>query len=489
MTKLATCSTAKSTSITRLLIFLLLSSDQYYVVEGSKRTPFYVGTTTATTATTRYDKNNINNRRQRKSATSFGLQKKKTHIRGGDSGAGGVGEVVAAETLPSSQEQEQGNASVTSTAPVRSNVTGGGGSSSTATNSLPTTTGTYSISECQHQGERSYMEDEHYISQSGEFAAVFDGHGGQAVSRYLRQNLYANLQVVLPSVTRDSSRNVTCKGETIQEDDQNGCQGTEDGNHDERSTVTAKTSASPPTLNDYEQALKQALDKVDGEVQRISHWSYQGSTAVAVWVHEEKRESASSDPPRRTILAANVGDSRAVLSRAGAAMDLTRDHKPNDPFEKARVEGLGGKVIWCGLVDSNGKPVENGGVYRINGNLALSRAIGDRSERPLVSAEPEFTHSVIDESDEFIVLGSDGLWDVMSSQEVVSFVHSKLDTIKKESTTDADECEIELPSSTEGKSAALKIEMSSLVTAEALRRGTTDNVTVVIIWLKDGPKI
>mmetsp|Transcript_19399 Transcript_19399/g.27419 ORF Transcript_19399/g.27419 Transcript_19399/m.27419 type:complete len:414 (-) Transcript_19399:33-1274(-) len=405
MNKLTAISKQK-TAFQRLLLFLLIwSSNQLkHDVEASNRTPFYVG---------KNYNSNFNHERQHKSITTswFGFKRNKD-IRGGDSG-GGVEEVLT-ETSLQEKEKEGDSSSVTATAPARSNVS----TTASTTNSLSTATGTYSISECTHQGERSYMEDEHYISQSGEFAAVFDGHGGRAVSRYLRQNLYANLQVVLPSVTRDSSRNVTSKDESLREDG-----GNEEGNQKEtdkadeaRSSATAtKTSSSSPTLNDYEEALTQALDKVDREVQRISHWSYQGSTAVAVWIHEEKRDVLLSDDdattlatatPRRTILASNVGDSRAVLSRAGAAMDLTRDHKPNDPFERARVEGLGGKVIWCGLVDSNGKPVENGGVYRINGNLALSRAIGDRSERPLVSAEPEFTHSVIDESDEFIVLGS-----------------------------------------------------------------------------------
>jgi serine/threonine protein phosphatase PrpC len=71
-----------------------------------------------------------------------------------------------------------------------------------------------------------------------------------------------------------------------------------------------------------------------------------------------------------------------------------------------------------------GKPVPNAGIYRVNGNLALSRAIGDRSERPAVTSKPDVSTYRIEEGDEFIVLGSDGLWDVMSSQEVVTFVHT-----------------------------------------------------------------
>ena len=126
------------------------------------------------------------------------------------------------------------------------------------------------------------------------------------------------------------------------------------------------------------------------------------------------------------MIAANVGDSRAVMSRNGAAIDLTIDHKPNTATEKARVEALGGKVIWCGMVDNEGNPVPNAGIYRVNGNLSLSRAIGDRSERPAVTAKPDMTTFDIEDDDEFIVLATDGLWDVMSSQDAVSFVHSVL---------------------------------------------------------------
>ena len=59
----------------------------------------------------------------------------------------------------------------------------------------------YPVSVCTAQGFRSYMEDEFFLSLDGDFAAVFDGHGGQAVSRYLRKNLYANVQAFLPVST------------------------------------------------------------------------------------------------------------------------------------------------------------------------------------------------------------------------------------------------------------------------------------------------
>lgn len=64
-----------------------------------------------------------------------------------------------------------------------------------------------------------------------------------------------------------------------------------------------------------------------------------------------------------------------------------QDHKPNKQSELERVKQLGGTVRWYGLLEQDGSPMEGMGVYRINGNLAVARAIGDRSERPFVSSE------------------------------------------------------------------------------------------------------
>ena len=313
----------------------------------------------------------------------------------------------------------------------------------------------YDTSACSVQGGRAYMEDEYCVKRNGSFAAVFDGHGGNAVSRYLRQNLYANVQAAAPA----------------------------------------------SSVQECTDALQAALKKVDKEVQRISHWSFQGSTAVACWV-----VSPPDEEPKRTVIAANVGDSRAVMSRNGVAVDLTLDHKPNIESEKARVEALGGKVVWCGVVDDEGKPVPNAGIYRVNGNLALSRAIGDRSERPAVTSKPDLTTYAIEDDDEFIVLASDGLWDVMSSQDAVAFVHHTLqssnpvlentgecrktraiDTLipilfsSDISTLHLDDNESESDLS---PASILRNKMADLLVAEALKRGSTDNVTVVVMWLK-----
>ena len=63
------------------------------------------------------------------------------------------------------------------------------------------------------------------------------------------------------------------------------------------------------------------------------------------------------------------------------------------------------------------------GAYRINGNLAVSRAFGDRLERPFVSSVPEVRKFNVDaDNDHFIILASDGMWDVMTSKQAVEFV-------------------------------------------------------------------
>lgn len=265
-------------------------------------------------------------------------------------------------------------------------------------------------STCSVQGARPYQEDELLIEDDGRFVCVFDGHGGKQISRYLRQNLFASYQAALSI-----------------------------GSKEDLSTSNVQT------------AIKNALLRVDDEVCKIGQWSYTGSTAVVCII------SLDSDG-ERTVVTANVGDSRAVLCRNGLAVDLSKDHKPIDEDEVERIENLGGSVDWCGDVDPvTDEPILHTGVYRVNSNLALSRAIGDKSERPFISNEADISTHVVEDGDSFIVLASDGLFDVMTSQEVVSFVTSKC----------ADDREA----------------VATRVAKEALKRGSSDNITVIVIWL------
>lgn len=117
---------------------------------------------------------------------------------------------------------------------------------------------------------------------------------------------------------------------------------------------------------------------------------------------------------RTEIICANSGDSRTVLAKGGVARDMSIDHKPDDPAEKRRIENAGGFV-------------EDG---RVNGMLALSRALGDfeyksnkmvNPKDQVVSAFPDVKIEPITPDTQFVLLACDGIWDVKTSQEAITF--------------------------------------------------------------------
>ena len=276
------------------------------------------------------------------------------------------------------------------------------------------------------------MEDEYFVADGGRFAAVFDGHGGGGVSQYLKRRLYKQL------------------GESLKE------------LHDEE-RITSPQHKESPSLACLASALRDAFTRIEDDVMQDDALHYQGSTAVAVFLHD-------NEAGYRTVMSANVGDSRAILSRAGQAIDLTTDHKPNEEREKARIMRMGETIEW----DRFAK------VHRVR-NLSLSRAIGDRYAKPIVSGEVEIKHfPVLDDRDEFILLASDGLWDAMTSQDVVTFVHERIENeLRKHEAMDSQE--------RESYKLVLRKNMAKNVAYEAFKRGSADNICVVMVWLNDTP--
>lgn len=113
----------------------------------------------------------------------------------------------------------------------------------------------------------------------------------------------------------------------------------------------------------------------------------------------------------KAITVAHTGDSRAVLCRAGIALQLTYDHKPDVAAERLRIESLPDGSVLCW-----------DGVPRVQGMLAMSRAVGDLYLKPFVSAEPDVCRVKRASSDEFLIIASDGLWDLMTSADAVMIV-------------------------------------------------------------------
>ena len=157
---------------------------------------------------------------------------------------------------------------------------------------------------------------------------------------------------------------------------------------------------------DYAQALKKGFLSIDRAIlaDRDFDEDPSGCTATVNLITADGR-----------IFCANAGDSRTVLGIKGTAKPLSFDHKPQNEEEKARICAAGGFVDFG----------------RVNGNLALSRAIGDfefkknkdlPAEKQIVTADPDVTEHQISDDDEFLVVACDGIWDCKSSQTVVEFV-------------------------------------------------------------------
>ncbi|KAI0854650.1 phosphatase 2C-like domain-containing protein [Xylaria cubensis] len=161
-----------------------------------------------------------------------------------------------------------------------------------------------------------------------------------------------------------------------------------------------------------------------------------GSTmAIPESTHSRLKGTATR---QRVLYTANVGDARIILCRAGKALRLSYDHKGSDENEGKRIANAGGLIL------NN----------RVNGVLAVTRALGDTYMKELVTGHPYTTETVIQpEVDEFIIIACDGLWDVCSDQEAVDLIRDKTDAVTA----------------------------SKLLVDHALARFSTDNLSCMII--------
>lgn len=146
-----------------------------------------------------------------------------------------------------------------------------------------------------------------------------------------------------------------------------------------------------------------------------------------------------------SVQVANTGDSRAIIVRKnGQTMPLSRDHKPDRNDERDRIARLGGSVVhW--------------GVWRVEGILAVSRAIGDRMLKEYVIPDPELVEWKVSTEDMYLVLATDGLWDVLDEAEVGKIL-------------------LKVRTAQEG---------SEILTQKAFELGSQDNVTVLVIDVRN----
>ena len=148
---------------------------------------------------------------------------------------------------------------------------------------------------------------------------------------------------------------------------------------------------------------------------------------------------------------ANCGDSRAIaVLNNGKVIELTYDHKPYRQDEYFRIKSAGGYVA----------PSFKGDVYRVNGSLAVSRSVGDFELYPHVTWKPEISLIKITHQSFFVVLATDGLWDVIDNEEVAHILlHSQ-------------KCNIEE-------------DIGNVLCSTARKRGSSDNFSLIIVKLNN----
>jgi protein phosphatase PTC1 len=243
--------------------------------------------------------------------------------------------------------------------------------------------------------------------------AIYDGHGGGEIAKYLKNRIPEVLGKILSPIKNK-----------IELDD---------------------------GLNiDIENSLNLVFHKVDEEIKLMPESEYMGSTAVVVLICKEKEKDqksnliSQSQPSgklsRSVIYCANVGDSRCVLISNFCVKRLSYDHKASDQKEIDRVNNTGGMIF-------------NGRVF---GQLIITRAFGDSSLKKYgVSSSPHISKNYINDKDRYLVLASDGIWDVIEDDELLRL---------SQSVTNSDE-------------------LTKLIIKTSLIRGSQDNLSCIVLRL------
>uniref|UniRef100_A0A3B1ILD4 protein-serine/threonine phosphatase n=1 Tax=Astyanax mexicanus TaxID=7994 RepID=A0A3B1ILD4_ASTMX len=280
------------------------------------------------------------------------------------------------------------------------------------------------------QGWRVEMEDAHTAVvglpnglSAWSFFAVYDGHAGSQVARYCCEHL-------LEHITSNPDFRAGGPGGGSSDD--------------------VCGSRPEPSVESVKNGIRTGFLQIDEHMRAISERKHgadrSGSTAVGIMVSPQH------------FYFINCGDSRALLSRGGRVHFFTQDHKPSNPLEKERIQNAGGAVM----------------IQRVNGSLAVSRALGDFDYKcvhgkgpteQLVSPEPEVYEIEREEDDEFVVLACDGIWDVMTNEELCDFVRSRLEV-----TEDLER-------------------VCNEIVDTCLYKGSRDNMSVVLVCFPGAPKI
>ena len=284
-----------------------------------------------------------------------------------------------------------------------------------------------SIQQAETQGVRPLMEDRYVIHLFNDIAvfAVLDGHGGTTAADFA-----ANL--LIPTL-RSEFEKILGWGANVNFTDSN---------------PQPPDAIEAETVKLLRESLVEAISRIEQETLKYLKCENDFSgTTLCVCICT-----------RNTLIVANLGDSRVYVSRNGITRQVTkRDHNTREEHELARIEREGGFVNREGY---------------LGGLVQVSRAIGDLDPSSMekikgLSAVPDIIEFSFDkEKDEFVLVGCDGLWEVMHGQAAVGFVRKSL----KDSNGDL-------------------LKAADGLVKEAIEAKTSDNVTVVIAFLPSASRI
>ncbi|RAK96602.1 type 2C protein phosphatase PTC1 [Aspergillus ibericus CBS 121593] len=241
------------------------------------------------------------------------------------------------------------------------------------------------------------------------YFAIFDGHAGTFAAEWCGKKLHLILEDVMrkhpnkpvPELLDETFTTVDQQLERLPLKN-SGCTAViallrwED-----RIPSVQATLLSPPHAPAATAPSKDEADSDSGDTPTQAAMSSESSSSLLKLQDKPIRQ--------RVLYTANVGDARIILCRGGKALRLSYDHKGSDENEGKRIANAGGLIL------NN----------RVNGVLAVTRALGDAYLKDLVTGHPYTTETLIQpDSDEFIILACDGLWDVCSDQEAVDLVRN-----------------------------------------------------------------
>ncbi|CAG9330956.1 unnamed protein product [Blepharisma stoltei] len=281
----------------------------------------------------------------------------------------------------------------------------------------------FNVGRWSAQGNRPQMEDTDVICHNLfifeelplAYYAVYDGHGGHLCSEFLKEHLHYEI----------------------------------------RQRLIDRHERTRDVMNTLRDTIIESFSIVDQKFyEKYPETSHSvGSACVACVIMGDR------------IITINLGDSRAVLCRNGRAINLSNDHKPDNPIEHERIKKFGGKVT----------------LGRLQSRLAVSRAFGDFEYKlittdgdpdqlhgPLVSIEPDISQIFINpQEDEFLLIACDGLFDAYTSQVAVNIIREKL---------------IEMPVTEQDPNRVVR----ELVNEAIFQNRTNDNVTAILVNLNCG---